>query len=53
MISIWCADPADLERALARRLSEMDPATDYAPVPEHDKLARLKIARELQRVIQH
>jgi hypothetical protein len=49
----WCADPAGLERALARRLSEIDPAADHACMPEHEKLARSKLAREFERVVQH
>jgi hypothetical protein len=48
----WCADPTELERALARRLVEMEPA-DHAPIPDHEKLARVKLAREFERVVQH
>ena len=48
----WCTDPGDLERALARRLTEVDPG-DESPMPVHERLRHLKLARELGRVVQH
>jgi hypothetical protein len=48
----WCTDPSDLERALAKRLSELEPRDDVA-VPLQEKLAQLKLAKELGRVTQH
>jgi hypothetical protein len=47
----WCADPADMERAVARRLPEIEPGECAAVLDE--KAARLKLARELERVVQH
>jgi hypothetical protein len=49
----WCADPTDLQRALARRLKEVDPAADHAHMPEHEKLARVRLAQEFERVVPH
>jgi hypothetical protein len=46
----WCTDPSDLERALARRLMEIDPRDEVAV---EEKLADAKLARELGRVSQH
>ena len=48
----WCADPTDLERALARRLVEIEPG-ECGSTPIDEKLARLRLAREFERVIQH
>ena len=48
----WCADPTDLERALAQRLVEIDPS-ECGSTPIDEKLARLRLAREFERVIQH
>jgi hypothetical protein len=48
----WCADPPDLERALARRLVEIEPS-ECGSTPIDEKLARLRLAREFERVIQH
>jgi hypothetical protein len=48
----WCTDPSDLERALARRLMELEPH-DEAAGPVQEKLAETRLARELGRVIQH
>jgi hypothetical protein len=48
----WCTDPSDLERALARRLIEIDPRDEVA-VSVQEKLADAKLARELGRVSQH
>jgi hypothetical protein len=48
----WCTDPADLERALARRLSELE-ARDDLPTAHQEKLAQLKLVRELGRITQH
>jgi hypothetical protein len=46
----WCTDPSDLERALAQRLSELEP---HDEVPVHENVADEMIARELGRVSQH
>jgi hypothetical protein len=48
----WCTDSSDLERALARRLMEIDPR-DEVIVPHPEKLTETKLARELGRVSQH
>jgi hypothetical protein len=48
----WCTDPSDLERALAKRLRELEPRDDVS-VPTQEKLAQLKLAKELGRVTQH
>jgi hypothetical protein len=48
----WCTDPSDLERALAKRLIELEPR-DELPAPVREKLTDLKLARELGRVSQH
>jgi hypothetical protein len=48
----WCTDPSDLERALALRLIELEPRDEVA-APVHEKLAEMKLARELGRVSQH
>jgi hypothetical protein len=48
----WCTDPSDLERSLAKRLSELEPRDDVA-VPLQEKLAQLKFAKELGRVTRH
>jgi putative ABC transport system substrate-binding protein len=48
----WCADPTDLERALARRLLELEPS-ECGSMSVDEKLARLKLAREFERVLQH
>ena len=47
----WCADPSELERALIR-LVDLEPRDDVA-VPLQQKIAQLKLARELGRVTQH
>jgi hypothetical protein len=47
----WCADPSDLERAVARRLVEIEPG-DH-PTPVYEKLAQMKLASELGRAVQH
>jgi hypothetical protein len=46
----WCIDPSDLERALARRLMELEPRDEVAV---QENLAERMIARELGRVSQH
>jgi hypothetical protein len=48
----WCVDPTDLERALARRLVELEPS-ECGSMSVDEKLARLKLAREFERVLQH
>ena len=48
----WCADPTDLERALARRLVELEPS-ECGSMSIDEKLARFKLAREFERVLQH
>jgi hypothetical protein len=48
----WCTDPSDLERALARRLMELEPRDEVA-VPVQEKVADMKLASELGRVSQH
>ena len=48
----WCMDPSDLERALARRLMELEPHEEMAALL-NEKLAETKLARELGRVSQH
>jgi hypothetical protein len=48
----WCTDPSDLERALARRLMELEPHEEVA-APVQERLAEMKLARELGRVSQH
>jgi hypothetical protein len=48
----WCTDPSDLERALAKRLLELEPRDDVT-APVQEKLAQLKLAKELGRVTQH
>jgi hypothetical protein len=48
----WCVDPTDLERALARRLVELEPSV-CGSMSVDEKLARLKLAREFERVLQH
>ena len=48
----WCTDPSDLERALARRLNELEPHDEIA-VSFRASFAELKLARELGRVTQH
>jgi hypothetical protein len=48
----WCTDPSDLERALAKRLSELEPRDDVT-VPLQENVARMKLAKELGRVTQH
>jgi hypothetical protein len=47
----WCADPTELERALIR-LVDLEPRDDVA-APLQQKIAQLKLARELGRVTQH
>ena len=47
----WCADPSELERALIR-LVDLEPRDDVA-APLQQKIAQLKLARELGRVTQH
>ena len=47
------ADPSDLKRALGRRLVEIDPAAHDAPMPEHEKLARVRLAQKFERVVRH
>ena len=47
----WCADPSDLERALVR-LVDLESRDDVA-IPLQQKIAQLKMARELGRVTQH
>jgi hypothetical protein len=44
----WCADPSDLERALVR-LVDLESRDDVA-IPLQQKIAQLKMARELGRV---
>jgi hypothetical protein len=46
----WCIDPSDLERALARRLMELEPRDEVAV---QENLAERMIASELGRVSQH
>ena len=48
----WCADPSDLERALVR-LVDLESRDDVAIPPQQQKIAQLKMARELGRVTQH
>jgi hypothetical protein len=48
----WCTDPADLERALAKRLRELE-AGDDRPTALQEKVAQLRLARELGRITQH
>ena len=48
----WCTDPRDLERALMRRLMELEPHEEMA-APVQEKLVETKLARELGRVSQH
>ena len=45
----WYTDPSDLERALAKRRTELEPR----PVPAHETPAELNIAKELGRITQH
>jgi hypothetical protein len=47
----WCADPSDLERALLR-LVDLESRDDVA-IPLQQKIAQLRMARELGRVTQH
>jgi hypothetical protein len=47
----WCADPSDLERALLR-LVDVESRDDVA-IPLQQKIAQLRMARELGRVTQH
>jgi hypothetical protein len=47
----WCADPSDLERALLR-LVDLESRDDLA-IPLQQKIAQLRMARELGRVTQH
>jgi hypothetical protein len=47
----WCTDPGDLERALVRRMAELEPAGP--PLPVQDRLAQAKLASEFGRVTQH
>ena len=47
----WCADPSDLERALVR-LVDLESRDDVA-IPLQQKIAQLRMARELGRVTQH
>ena len=42
----WCTDPSDLERALAKRLSEFEPHDDIA-LPSARKSVELRLAQEL------
>jgi hypothetical protein len=48
----WCTDPSDLERAVAKRLREIEARDDLA-APLQEKLAHMKLAGELGRVTQH
>ena len=45
----WCTDP---RRALAKRLSELEPRDDVA-VPLQEGSPRLKLGKELGRITQH
>ena len=47
----WCADPSDLERALLR-LVDLESRDDLA-IPLQQKIAQLRMARELGRVTHH
>ena len=47
----WCADPSDLERALLR-LVDLESRDDLA-IPLQQKIAQLRMARELGRVTRH
>ena len=47
----WCADPSELERALIR-LVDLEPRDEVA-APLQQKIAQLKLARELGRVTPH
>ena len=47
----WCTDPKDLERALARRIAELEPSNPVQPV--QDRISQAKLASELGRITQH
>jgi hypothetical protein len=48
----WCTDPSDLQRAVVKRIREIE-ARDDVTAPPQEKRAQVKLAGELGRITQH
>ena len=48
----WCTDPSDLQRAVVKRIREIEARDDVAAPPQ-EKRAQVKLAGELGRITQH